>query len=194
MKNNTIFISLSLISILTVILAACSPTPAAVATASLPPASPSTSTPATFSDPFAYCAAVGTMDTPDARYTGEAVPDAVINGFKKAAGVEGSTETTDMLRKSTIWRCMAGKVYACNFGANLPCDSKANTDKTPSQAINDFCKANPNSQVVPMSVSGHDTIYNWTCVNDKAQITDQIGQVDAQGYLAQIWYAIEPSP
>jgi hypothetical protein len=194
MKKTHIILPLTLLSELAMIAAACSPQPAAVATASLPPASQSTSTPPTFSDPFAYCAAVGTADTPDVRYTGEAVPDAVINGFKKAAGLEGSTETTDMFKKSTIWRCMAGKVYACNFGANLPCDSKANTDKTPSQPIDDFCKANPNSQVIPMSVTGHDTIYNWTCVNDKAQITEQIGQVDAEGYLAQIWYAIEPSP
>ena len=193
MKTIPIYIVSSLLSVLVLIAAACSPMPTAVATASLSPASTNTSTPATFNDPFVYCSAVGTVDKPDARYTGEAVPDAVINGFKKAAGLEGSTEPTDMLKQSTIWRCMGGKVYACNFGANLPCDSKANTDKTPSQAIDDFCKANPNSQIIPMSVTGHDTIYNWTCVNDKAQITEQIGQVDAEGYLAQIWYAIEPS-
>jgi hypothetical protein len=30
---------------------------------------------ARFSDPFAYCAAVGTIDAPDARYTGPRVPD-----------------------------------------------------------------------------------------------------------------------
>jgi hypothetical protein len=29
-------------------------------------------------DPFAYCATVGTIDMPDARYTGPQMPDAVV--------------------------------------------------------------------------------------------------------------------
>ncbi len=32
-------------------------------------------------DPFAYCAAVGTIDVPDARYVGERVPDPVVRGM-----------------------------------------------------------------------------------------------------------------
>jgi hypothetical protein len=35
---------------------------------------------ATFTDPFAYCAAVGTVDAPDSRYTGPKVPEAVAQG------------------------------------------------------------------------------------------------------------------
>ncbi len=174
--------------LLIVLAAACSASPSN-------PGSLSGSAPtsAAFTDPFAYCAAVGTIDKPDARYTGPQVPDAVINGFKKAAGLESSTEPMDMLRKSTIWRCMDNKVYACNFGANLPCDSKANTDKTPSQAIIDYCKANPDSQGIPMAVTGHDTIYSWQCVKDSPQIAQQVFQVDQAGYIQQIWYAIQPS-
>ena len=149
---------------------------------------------ATFTDPFAYCAVVGTIDKPDGRYTGTPVPDAVINGFKKAAGLESSTEPMDMLRKTTIWRCMDAKVYACNFGANLPCDSKANTNQTPSPEMNDFCKANPNADGIPMAVTGHDTVFSWHCVNQSAQVLSQGETVDAAGYIAQIWYPIQPSP
>jgi hypothetical protein len=169
---------------------------AACSTGSAGPGAAAGSAPtsAVFTDPAAYCAAVGTIDKPDARYTGAPVPDAVINGFKKAAGLESSTEPMDMLRKTTIWRCMDGKGYACNFGANLQCDSKANTDRTASQALVDYCKANPDSQVVPMSVTGHDTIYSWQCVKDTPQIVQQIAQVDKAGYLQTIWYAIEVVP
>ena len=149
---------------------------------------------ATFTDPFAYCAAVGTVDAPDARYTGPQVPDAVINGFKKAASLESSTEPMDMLRKTTIWRCMGDKVYACNFGANLPCDSKANTNKTPTAPMKDFCSANANSEGIPMAVTGHDTIYNWHCANGEPQVLSQSETVDSAGYIAQIWYAISPAP
>ena len=151
-------------------------------------------TAATFTDPFAYCAAAGTVDTPDARYMGPKIPDEVINGFKKAAGLEGSTEPMEMLRHTTIWRCMGGKVYACNFGANLPCDSKANTNKTPNPAMADYCKANPGAEVIPMSVTGHDTIYSWHCVNDSAEVLNQGEQVDAAGYIQQIWYEIKAGP
>ncbi|HTP03127.1 MAG TPA: hypothetical protein VMJ64_17250 [Anaerolineales bacterium] len=151
-------------------------------------------TAASFSDPRAYCAAVRTIDKPDARYTGNAVPDAVINGFERAAGLESTTEPMEMLRKTTIWRCMNGKVYACNFGANLPCDSKANTSRSPTQPMTDYCKANPGSDFIPMSVTGHDTVYSWHCATDMPEILEQTSQVDAAGYLAQIWYAVTPAP
>jgi hypothetical protein len=145
-------------------------------------------------DPFAYCAVVGTVDSPDARYTGPQIPDTVINGYKKAAGLESIPEPMDQLRKSTIWRCMDHKVYACNFGANLTCDSKANTDRTPTQAMGDYCAANPDSGFIPMAVTGHDTVYSWRCTNSQAQVVEQVATVDAQGYLSQIWYPITPAP
>jgi Tol biopolymer transport system component len=147
----------------------------------------------TYDDPFAYCAAVGTMDMPDARYTGPQISEEIINGFKVAAGLEESTMPMDMFEKMTIWRCMNGQVYACNFGANLPCNSKANTDKTPSPVMEDYCKANPDSEFIPMSVTGHSTIYSWYCVKDTPELLDQIENVDAAGYLAQIWYSISPN-
>ncbi len=160
-----------------------------------PPAAPTnTSAPQTFEDPFAYCAVVDSIDTPDARYTGPKVPDSVINGYKVAAGLQASTEPLDMFQKLTIWRCMGGKVYACNFGANLPCDSKANTSQAPTQAMIDFCKASPNTDFIPMAVTGHDTIFSWRCVNDQPQVAQQMTHADAAGFLADIWYPIQPSP
>jgi hypothetical protein len=147
----------------------------------------------TSSDPFEYCAAIGTIDRPDARYTGPQMREEIINGYKTAAGLEASTEPMEMFMKTTIWRCMDNQVYACNFGANLPCDSKANTDKTPSPAMDDFCKANPEADFIPMSVTGHDTIYSWHCVKGTSEVLDQIAMVDAAGYLAQIWYPISPN-
>ena len=171
--------------------AACSvavqpPSPAVVAT--------SVPTPAIFTDPFAYCASVGTLDAPDARYTGTPVPDSIIDGFQKAAGITSSTEPLEQWRKSTIWRCMDGVVYACNFGANLPCDSRADTNGTPSPAMSDFCNANPNSDFIPLSVTGHATVYYWKCVNGSAQAGNPVSPVDGRGYLQRIWYPLRPGP
>jgi hypothetical protein len=47
---------------------------------------PGSSQPATFSNPFAYCTALGTIDAPDSRYSGPKVPEAVAQGVKKAFG------------------------------------------------------------------------------------------------------------
>ncbi|MDK2980774.1 MAG: hypothetical protein PWQ55_1121 [Chloroflexota bacterium] len=151
------------------------------------------SAPKTYTDPFAYCAAVGTQDIPDASYTGPAVPDALIDGYLQAAGLTGSTEPRDVLRQTTTWRCMDGSVLVCNYGANLPCDAQANTDSIPSQAMNDYCAQNPGSDFIPMSVSGHETIYNWSCDGSTAVAGEAFTQPDAAGFLSNIWYAL-PAP
>ncbi len=194
MKSNGGSLAWALLVALAMIATACSAAGGAGVSAQPSPVSSAGPAGAAFTDPFAYCAAVGTVDKPDARYTGAPVPDEVINGFKKAAGLESSTEPMDMLRKTTIWRCMGGRIYACNFGANIPCDSKANTNRTPTQEMLDYCKANPNSDFLPMAVTGHDTVYSWRCANDQPEVAQQVGKVDAAGYIQQFWYAIEPSP
>jgi ABC-type Na+ transport system ATPase subunit NatA len=43
-----------------------------------------------------------------------------------------------------------------------------------------------------MSVTGHATVYSWHCVKDVPELLDQIIQVDAAGYLSNIWYSIVP--
>lgn len=177
-------------------LTACAPQAVATNSVSTTPSSFPTPIPPseelTYNDPFAYCASVGTIDTPDDRYAGPEISDEVINGFLVAAGLENSTEPMDMLRQTTIWRCMNGKVYACNFGASLPCDSKANQDTLPSSEMIAFCQTNPDSEMIPMSVTGHETVYSWRCTAGAPEVLEQIGEIDDAGYLANIWYPIEP--
>ena len=187
-----IIVGMLSLALLAMGISACSSQPTATAVV---PLATTTSSPVqqTYNDPFAYCAAIGTIDTPDARYTGPHITDEIINGYKIAAGLESSTEPIQMFQKTTIWRCMDHQVYACNFGANLPCDTKANIDKTPTQAMGDYCKANPDSDFIPISVTGHATIYSWHCVKDTPELLDQIAKVDAAGYLANIWYPIAPN-
>jgi hypothetical protein len=159
---------------------------------SIAPAAVEPTAQATFTDPFAYCASVGTIDQPDARYHGPENTDAIVKGYLKAAGIKENSQYSEVYKRMTIWHCMDHQVYACNFGANLPCNSKANTVKTPTQAMADFCKSNPNADFIPMSVTGHDIIYSFHCVQEAPELLEQIAQVDAAGYLANIWYAIEP--
>lgn len=180
MNTKAIYRAASLLILLAVVVSACS-------SAGTPPAADQT-----FTDPFTYCAAIGTIDKPDGRYNGPETTDAIVKGYLKAAGIEPNSQYSEVYKKMTTWRCMDNQVYACNFGANLPCDSKANTEKTPTQAMADFCQENPGADFIPMSVTGHAIIYSFQCVKDAPELLEQIAQVDAAGYLANIWYPIEP--
>lgn len=147
--------------------------------------------PETYSDPFVYCQAVGTVDSPGETYQGPAITPEIIRGFIHAAGLENSSEPSEMFEKTTTWRCMDGQVYACNFGANLPCTSKANTDQAPTQAMQEFCASSPGSDFIPMSVTGHDTVFSWKCEAAEPVVSGQISEVDKRGFIANIWYPIE---
>lgn len=93
------------------------------------------------------------------------------------------------VRKSTTFRCMEGKVWLCNYGANLVCE-KADARRTSAGAA-DYCKANPGTGVVPMAATGHDTIYEWTCAGNKAVISKQIETVDPRGFIAGNWKPLD---
>jgi hypothetical protein len=174
--------------------AACSPTPGGPVSTSKGTSTQSGTHLQQYTDPFAYCAAVGTVDSPGSPYAGAKVADEIISGYKNAAGLQDSTEPMNLLRQTTVWRCMDGKVYACNFGANLPCDSRADTSSEPTSAMTAYCEANPDAAFIPMSITGHATIYSWHCIGQTAATQSQIDHVDAAGFLERIWYEIQPIP
>lgn len=147
-------------------------------------------TPEVYADPFAYCAAVGDIDAPDARYTGEALPLAIVEGIRTATGASADAPL-GFFERGTSWRCMGGAVYACTVGANLPCEAKADTSETPSAAMVEFCAGNAGAEVIPAAVTGRETVYAWRCEGATPAIERQVMQVDARGFLAEIWYRLD---
>jgi len=152
-----------------------------------------TATPAQtqFSDPFLYCAAIGTIDAPDARYVGPAAPEAVIKDLRKKGGIADAAPD-DLVSAGTVWRCKDSHVWACFVGANLPC-SKANTSSTPQSEMIDFCKKNPKAGSIPAAVTGHETIYDWRCTDGAPQVVRQRFKPDAQGFVSDFWYELRAS-
>lgn len=144
-----------------------------------------------YTDPFAYCAAVGTVDQPDGRWAGPPVPDPVIEGLIRAAELPAGTPR-EQLARSTFWRCMGGRVYACFVGANLPCQAKADTRRTPSPAMRQFCQQNPDADSIPAVVTGRETVYAWRCRGTRPAVVRQVTRPDARGFLKNIWYQIRP--
>ena len=143
-----------------------------------------------FTDPFAYCDWVGVADEPDALYTGAPMPDAILKGIRAAADLGDLPQ--ELLTQGTVWRCMDGKVWACFVGANLPCLAKADLKRTPTPEMLEFCQADPAAEVIPSVVTGRETVYEWRCTNGVPEIVRDVFTPDAQGFLAEIWYALSP--
>ncbi len=172
MKLGKMALSLALL-IVVAALASCGGTPA----------------PETYTDPFAYCAAVGTLDAPDAAYSGPKMPEGVLETLRTALNTPDLP--IEMLENGSFWRCMDGEVYGCFVGANLPCEAKANTDKAPTQEEIDFCQQNPDSDFIPAVATGRETVYEWRCREGSPEIVQQVLHPDAQGFISEFWYRLE---
>ena len=134
-----------------------------------------------FSDPVPYCQAVGTIDSPDARYTGPKLP----------AWMAAKLHLEPSQAKFMEWRCAQGAVLACLYGANIPCNAKAVTSREPTAAVTQYCQENPGSDFVPMYVTGHNTVVSWAC-QGPGPLVKNVEPVDAQGYAKSFWQAVSP--
>ncbi len=153
--------------------------PAAPVAALALPAAPETSEPAattaaSFEDPFAYCAAVGTIDAPDQRYVGPPVPVAISAGVRAPAAA-----SSDRVK----WRCFEGRVMGCKSYQWPMCD------KVPTTAeLAAYCTQNPNA---PRLLAPAGT---WACENGQPRLPAGISWArDARGFEAAGW-TIVPKP
>ena len=117
-------------------LGACGTPSGAAPTASVSPIRPTTEA-SSFHDSFAYCAAVGTIDAPDVRYTGDKLPDFLVQGMIRKGIV--TADAPPAIQQNAVWRCMQGHVWVCHFGANLPCQEKADTSRAPTTEMTAYC-------------------------------------------------------
>lgn len=149
---------------------------------------------APFVDPAAYCEAVGAADAPDARYTGPAVPDWMVPALYSKDEIKAQKKAKVDPARAVVWRCMQGKVWACVQG-NSPICGKANQEMAPAKAMREFCAGQPNAEVIPLSVIGHDhpMIYDWSCKGRKPVIARQIFTVDTRGFPVELWKEIAPA-
>ena len=93
--------------------------------------------------------------------------------------------TTSEIVQTGAMRCADGHLLACLVGANLNC-AKADT-RTSNAGASNWCRDHPNSDFVPLSATGHDTVYSWRCDGPRAVIERQVEQVDRQGFVAENW-------
>jgi len=116
------------------------------------------------------------------------LPAALVAQARQLFGVSSDVSEA-FIRKSTTFRCMGGRVWLCNYGANLVC-GKANTSRA-SAGATEFCKQHPDADNAPMYATGHDTIYSWKCEGTEARVSDQIATVDPRGFIAENWKELD---
>lgn len=87
--------------------------------------------------------------------------------------------------EAAYYRCVGGHALACVVGANLPCGKAKLARSLP--AATEWCQDNPNADFIPAAVTGHDTIYSWSCAERVAKPGKKIGQLDGRGFFRDNW-------
>jgi hypothetical protein len=93
------------------------------------------------------------------------------------------------------WRCVEGQVYACTYGANIPCTAKVNFDTEPTDAMNDYCRkqlaaGGSRTSFVPVQLTGRNRAYGWQCQDGVAVAIGDPAAADAQGYFKRWWFLV----
>ncbi len=151
------------------------------------PPTPKPQGPVMVSDPFDYCAQVGTADGSE-RHQGQiqySGPEAYNKPFPNKPDYY-----------LVAWRCSGGNVLGCHApvagtrAGAITC-GKINLSNTPSQNIVEQCQSTPNEFVSDATLGN--SAYEWSCKNGRAIITSQTifpNQVDERGYVKANWYVI----
>jgi hypothetical protein len=135
----------------------------------------------TYADPFAYCAAVRTADTPGERYAGPPLPPTVAEALHNQG----------LSAESAVWRCMGGKLYACTAGTTQPC-AHADQRTNPPARLQRWCGGQPNAPAVPVTVAGQRTLYQWRCQGAQPVVLQQVATADDRGFIAEFWHELPP--
>lgn len=150
------------------------------------------SPPDTYDDPFAYCAAIDTVDAPDARYVGPFNPPSIVTGTADA--ISSASDSEFRLHPPAIqWRCMDGQLLACAPGNNLPCGAGSDS-RQPTTEMNQYCNEHPDAEAIPVSVDGarlgHPTVYIWKCTQRAPTVASQELELDPRGFITRYWFEI----
>ncbi len=95
-----------------------------------------------------------------------------------------ANEPDAALETSTVFRCMSGEIWLCNYGANLTC-AKGDVRRV-SRGATAWCRDHPGADIVPMAATGHATIFTWACVGSEPRIK-AAQKLDPRGFIAGQW-------
>jgi hypothetical protein len=148
-----------------------SPEAASAPAAPAPTATADVVLPDTYSDPVVYCAAVDTIDAPDASYTGPRVPPII-------AAVLGASAKSHS--EQVHWRCARGVPLACLAAGGPVCDPLPTLDE-----MFEHCKSKPGPALIRVPNGA------WHCEGTRPIIPqDQEWPADAMGFYPPAWIPV----
>ena len=130
----------------------------------------------------AACSQVGTDDTL------RPLPTELVPAARRLFDFDASV-SANYVRAATSLRCDQGKALLCYVGANLDC-GKADASRSMA-AADEYCRDNPAAVGIPMSVTGHATVYEWSCDGGSAKAGEQIVATDRRGFIADNWKRLD---
>jgi len=140
----------------------------------------------TYDDPFVYCAAVGTIDTPDERYTGPKVTEAIAAAMEVT--VEEALQAGEWPQRG-VWRCAHGAVRTC-FRWNASSCGKYALNPTATNEMREWCAESPNSDFIPAAWS-REMAGEWRCNGQTPVLVKGTASLDSQGYVPEAWKVVE---
>jgi hypothetical protein len=144
-------------------------------------------------EPWRTCRAVSNLDATESLPLEPHVPAVLRERVRQAFDLPYDLPA-EQLEPWTVWRCMDGQVWACVVGANLPCGEKADTGRTATDAMRDFCLDPPDGETVPAVVTGRATVYTWGCRDGRPEVVGQWSEPDARGFHRDLWRQIDAPP
>jgi hypothetical protein len=119
-----------------------------------------------------FCAAEKNNDNPGRDYYGTSFNFSLIPKPVAASGA-GS------------WRCMDGRVWVCNRGADGYLCQKMNASLKPIEAMTEFCRSNPGADFIPMYAIGNSSS-TWRCLGAApAPLATQV--LDKRQFIKSAW-------
>ncbi len=86
----------------------------------------------------------------------------------------------------TYYRCMNQAVMLCRTGINTICAKPQNN--VPLTTLRDYCRSDPDSVLVPLSVTGHATTRAWRCQAGRpVELKIKSTALDARGFVKAKW-------
>ena len=135
-----------------------------------------------FRDPAAFCIANPNADRPDSSYVGPPIPGWIANAALPAGQSKLPNEN---IVSRFSWRCLAGRVLACqDLGGKAAC-TQPDQKREPSQEMLTYCSSNRNSQL-PQTLTQL-TVPVWVCRNGNPVINGYRSGLDQRGFFTEQW-------
>ncbi len=114
--------------------------------------------------------------------------------YRRRVQITLNIQDSEAAGVTVISRCMDGTLYVCNASADQRCMKKLNAEPEVNEAMASACaKEELDGVILPDSITDANAAFEWTCRDGKPSVTAQLCELDAMGFIKELWKEI-PAP